>query len=131
MRVLYHGTYRPLSTALRWGLREEGYEVDLARTLQETDRLARSGCYNAIVYDLDRVIGDLGFLNCWRGSREGTVVLFLGEPSQYAAIARRAGRSRIGFLAKPFDFTEFLRALESLTGLPRPTGGVRHTGCGS
>lgn len=52
MRVLLIEDHKPLSRALRQGLEEEGFAVDVANDGTEGDFKARSAQYDVIILDL-------------------------------------------------------------------------------
>ena len=67
MRVLLVEDHKPLSRALKRGLEEENFAVDIADDGEEADYKARSASYDAIVLDLMLPKTDgLTLLQRWR-----------------------------------------------------------------
>src|SRR5215210_9082692 len=78
VRVLLVEDHQPLVRALRQGLEEEGFAVDVATDGDEADVKCRSTSYDVIVLDvmLPKVDG-LTLLKRWRGAGINTHVLLL------------------------------------------------------
>jgi two-component system OmpR family response regulator len=116
MRVLVVEDEVDIAEGVARGLREEGFEVDLAyEGLDGFDR-ARSGAYDAIVLDL-LLPGMNGFKIC-RGLREAgvwTPILMLtakdGEYDEAEALDTGAD----DFLRKPFSYVVLVARLRALT----------------
>ena len=78
MRVLLIEDHKPLCRALRQGLEEEGFAVDVAGDGEEGDFKARSAQYDVIVLDLMLPKKDgLTLLKEWRTSGLASHVLVL------------------------------------------------------
>src|SRR5262249_49341317 len=78
MRVLLVEDHKPLVRALRQGLEEEGFAVDVAYDGEEGDFKARSSTYDVII--LDRMLpktDGLSLLQRWRKDGVTTHVLIL------------------------------------------------------
>ena len=108
------------------GLRESGYEVDLAGDGKDGLLLAAGGGYDAIV--VDRMLpglDGLGLVETLRKTGIETRVLFL---SALADVNDRVKGLRAGgddYLTKPFAFTELLARIEAL--LRRPSAASAET----
>src|SRR5437016_12980843 len=78
MRVLLIEDHKPLCRALRQGLEEEGFAVDVAADGEEGDFKARSANYDVIILDvmLPKVDG-YTLLQRWRHDGMATHVLML------------------------------------------------------
>ena len=78
MRVLLVEDHKPLVRALRQGLEEEGFAVDVAYDGEEGDFKARTASYDVII--LDRMLpktDGLSLLQRWRKDGVTTHVLIL------------------------------------------------------
>jgi DNA-binding response OmpR family regulator len=119
MRVLLVGAYRPLVKALRRGLEEEGFTVDVAG-----DAAVPTADYGAIILDLRRA-RDAGLspVRDWRLAGLKAHVLALTVPEdneeQIPGLSSVADDS----LTKPFELDELIRRLQAL--LPRSPERVR------
>jgi DNA-binding response OmpR family regulator len=108
--VLLVGSYALLSKALRRGLEEEGFTVDVACP-------DRGGCapvgeeYDAVVVDL-KSSGDPALSSVLRWRRCGLLapVLALAPPSGPGDLTPAAD----AWLAKPFDLDDLLNLLRAL-----------------
>src|SRR5215212_4231123 len=78
VRVLLVEDHKPLSRALRRGLEEEGFAVDIGEDGEEADYKARSASYDVIILDLmlPKVDG-LTLLKQWRKDGVNTHILVL------------------------------------------------------
>ncbi|AWM39290.1 Transcriptional regulatory protein TcrA [Gemmata obscuriglobus] len=85
MRVLLVEDHQPLAKALRQGMEEEGFAVDVATDGEEADVKCRSTAYDVVVLDvmLPKVDG-LSLLKRWRASGVNTHVLMLTAKSETA-----------------------------------------------
>ncbi|MDY3555150.1 response regulator transcription factor [Gemmata sp. JC717] len=85
MRVLLVEDHQPLAKALRQGMEEEGFAVDVATDGEEADVKCRSTAYDVIVLDvmLPKLDG-LSLLKRWRASGVNTHVLMLTAKSETA-----------------------------------------------
>jgi DNA-binding response OmpR family regulator len=78
MRLLLIEDHRPLVRALKQGLEEEGFAVDIAADGQEGDFKARTAEYDVIILDLMLPREDgLSLLRRWRKDGLETHVLIL------------------------------------------------------
>src|SRR5437763_14542248 len=78
MRVLLIEDHKPLCRALRQGLEEEGFAVDVADDGEEGDFKARTAQYDVIILDLMLPKTDgLTLLQGWRRDGLGAHVLIL------------------------------------------------------
>lgn len=115
MRILLVEDNKPLLRALRRGLEEEGFAVDVAVDGEEADFKARAAEYDVIILDLmlPKVDG-LTLLPQWRESGLSTHVLVL---SARGAIEDRVQGLNLGaddYLTKPFEVEELLARLRAL-----------------
>jgi two-component system OmpR family response regulator len=117
MRILVVEDDIKLAAALGRGLRNEGYDVDLAGTGEDGLALATSKEYGAIVLDL-MLPGLDGFALCeeLRRRERWTPVLMLTARSEVADRIRGLDGGADDYLVKPFDFGELLARLRVLIG---------------
>jgi two-component system OmpR family response regulator len=115
MRVLVVEDDKPLAAALRRGLQEEGYAVDIALDGVEGDWYASENSYDALVLDimLPRLRGDE---LCVRRRQAGdwTPILMLTARSGPEQEAQALDSGADDFLAKPFSFVVLLARLRAL-----------------
>jgi DNA-binding response OmpR family regulator len=133
MRLLLVEDDAKLVRALERGLRQDGYEVDVARTGPEAlGHVARSA-YDAVVLDV-MLPGADGFAVCEAMRRDGvrTPVLMLTARTEVADRIRGLDAGADDYLVKPFDFGELLARLRAMLrrGSPEPSavrtvGGLR------
>ena len=115
MRVLLEEDHLPLVRALRQGLEEEGFAVDVATDGEEADVKCRSTSYDVILLDimLPKVDG-LTLLKRWRGDGIHTHVLMLTArgsiPDKVAGLDTGAD----DYLTKPVDLDELFARLRAL-----------------
>jgi DNA-binding response OmpR family regulator len=111
MHVLVIGRHALLVKALRRGLEEEGYTVDVAPCDPEGGRQAAAGGYDAIVLDLPRVEQDgLVLVRGWREAGLTTPVLALTGTNAPDGLDPTTD----AWLTKPFALDELLTRLKSL-----------------
>jgi DNA-binding response OmpR family regulator len=115
MRVLLVEDQITLSKALRQGLEEEGFAVDVALDGEEADTKARTTQYDVIVLDimLPKVDG-LTLLRRWRQSGIGTHVLMLTAKTSLDDKVSGLDAGADDYLAKPFDTEELLARVRAL-----------------
>jgi DNA-binding response OmpR family regulator len=115
MRVLLIEDHKPMVRALRKGLEEEGFAVDVATDGEEADYKATTANYDVIVLDLmlPKVDG-LSLLQKWRRAGMSTHVLVL---TARAAVNDKVKGLDLGaddYLTKPFQWEELLARLRAL-----------------
>jgi DNA-binding response OmpR family regulator len=123
MRVLLIESFQPIIRALKLGLEEEGYTLDVARDIPEGYALAWQGDYDVIILDL-ALAGQSGFtlLRGWRRGGLTTHVLALTAPGGHADRVRSLDLGADDCLTKPFEFEELLARLRALARRkPPPT----------
>ena len=115
MRVLLVEDHKPLSRALRRGLEEEGFAVDLAEDGEEGNYKARANTYDVVILDLmlPKVDG-LSLLKAWR--KDGLVmhVLVLTAKDTTEDKVRGLDLGADDYLTKPFQLEELLARLRAL-----------------
>ncbi len=115
MRVLLVEDHLPLVRALRQGLEEEGFAVDVATDGEEADVKCRSTSYDVIILDimLPKIDG-LTLLKRWRADGIHTHVLMLTArgaiPDKVAGLDTGAD----DYLTKPVDLDELFARLRAL-----------------
>lgn len=124
MRILVVEDDRHLATALRRGLEEEGYAVDVGRDGPEGEWLATENSYDALVLDV-MLPGLAGDALCarLRDAGDWTPILMLTARAGPEQESRALDAGADDFLAKPFSFMVLLarlRALQRRGGRERP-----------
>jgi len=115
MRVLLVEDHKPLSRALRQGLEEEGFAVDVAPDGEEADYKARSAQYDAIILDLMLPkIDGMTLLQGWRRDGVAAHVLVLTARGSIEDKVRGLDLGADDYLAKPFELEELLARLRAL-----------------
>jgi DNA-binding response OmpR family regulator len=115
MRVLLVEDHKPLVRALRQGLEEEGFAVDIAYDGEEGDFKARTASYDVII--LDRMLPKLDgltLLQRWRKDGVTTHVLILSARDTGADKVAGLNQGADDYLTKPFQLDELLARLRAL-----------------
>src|SRR4051794_23452290 len=115
VRVLLVEDHKPLVRALRQGLEEEGYAVDVAYDGEEANFKASTVEYDAIVLDimLPKLDG-LTLLQRWRNAGKKTHVLMLTARDQLDDKVKGLDMGADDYLTKPFELEELLARLRAL-----------------
>jgi DNA-binding response OmpR family regulator len=115
VRVLLVEDHKPLVRALRQGLEEEGYAVDVAHDGDEADYKATSAPYDVVVLDimLPKVDG-LTLLQRWRKSGLKSHVLMLTARDQLEDKVKGLDKGADDYLTKPFELEELLARVRAL-----------------
>jgi DNA-binding response OmpR family regulator len=115
VRVLLVEDHKPLVRALRQGLEEEGYAVDVAYDGEEGDYKARIVQYDAIILDImmPKVDG-LTLLQRWRKEGVKTHVLMLTARDQLDDKVKGLDTGADDYLTKPFELEELLARVRAL-----------------
>ncbi len=127
MRALLVEDDPGLSTVLRDGLREQGYEVDVETRFAEGLARGRRGDFGVIILDV-MLPGGSGFDLCRELRKNGvaTPVLMLTARDSVDDRVRGLDAGADDYLAKPFSFKELLARLRAITRrLPRREDIVR------
>jgi DNA-binding response OmpR family regulator len=115
VRVLLVEDHKPLTRALRRGLEEEGFAVDIAEDGEEGDYKARASTYDVIVLDLMLPKKDgLTLLREWRRDGMMTHVLCLTARDTTEDKVRGLNIGADDYLTKPFQLDELLARLRAL-----------------
>ena len=115
MRVLLVEDHKPLSRALKRGLEEEGFAVDVAEDGQEADFKARGASYDVIVLDLMLPkIDGLTLLQQWRKDGIKTHILLLTAKDTTEDKVKGLDLGADDYLTKPFQLDELLARLRAL-----------------
>src|SRR5947208_13786561 len=115
MRVLLIEDHKPLCRALRQGLEEEGFAVDVAVDGEEGDFKARSANYDVIILDvmLPKVDG-YTLLQRWRRDGMTTHVLMLTARNSIDDKVHGLDLGADDYLTKPFQLEELFARLRAL-----------------
>ncbi len=115
MRILLVEDHKPLVRALRQGLEEEGFAVDVATDGEEGDFKARSSGYDVIILDLMLPkIDGLTLLRNWRRAGLATHVLVLTARDTTEDKVAGLDLGADDYLTKPFQLEELLARLRAL-----------------
>ena len=115
MRVLLVEDHKPLSRALRQGLEEEGFAVDVAFDGEDGDFKASTAQYDAIILDVMLPKEDgLSLLQRWRKKGINTHVLLLTARSGVDDKVRGLDLGADDYLTKPFELEELFARLRAL-----------------
>lgn len=115
VRVLLVEDHKPLSKALKRGLEEENFAVDIADDGEEADYKARSASYDAIVLDLMLPkIDGLTLLKAWRKDGVRTHILILTAKDTTDDKVKGLDLGADDYLTKPFQLEELLARLRAL-----------------
>jgi DNA-binding response OmpR family regulator len=115
VRVLLIEDHKPLVRALRQGLEEEGFAVDVAYDGEEGGYKAGTADYDVIILDLMLPKEDgLSLLQRWRKSGMKAHVLVLTARSSIDDKVRGLDLGADDYLTKPFELEELLARLRAL-----------------
>jgi DNA-binding response OmpR family regulator len=115
MRVLLVEDHKPLARALRQGLEEEGFAVDLAADGTEGDYKARSAEYDVVILDVMLPgIDGMTLLQRWRRDGLKAHVLVLTARGSTEDKVRGLDLGADDYLTKPFELEELLARLRAL-----------------
>jgi DNA-binding response OmpR family regulator len=115
MRVLLIEDHKPLVRALKQGLEEEGFAVDVASDGQEGDFKARTAEYDVIVLDLMLPKEDgLSLLQRWRKEGLSTHILVLTARGSMEDKVKGLDLGADDYMTKPFELEELLARLRAL-----------------
>ena len=115
MRVLLVEDHKPLSRALKRGLEEESFAVDVAEDGEEADFKARGATYDVIILDLMLPkIDGLTLLKQWRTDGIKTHVLLLTAKDTTEDKVKGLDFGADDYLTKPFQLEELLARLRAL-----------------
>jgi len=115
VKILVVEDEAPTATALKRGLSEEGFAVDVAADAPAADEAVKIYEYDVIVLDV-RLPGDDGFTLCrrWREAGLTTPILFLTACDDVADRVRGLDLGGDDYLVKPFAFEELLARVRAL-----------------
>lgn len=115
MRVLLVEDSPPIVRAVRQGLEEEGFAVDVATDGEEGDVKCRTTAYDVVVLDimLPKVDG-LTLLKRWRAAGISTHVLMLTAKTATQDKVAGLDTGADDYLAKPFEFAELIARIRAL-----------------
>lgn len=115
MRLLLVEDHKPLVRALRQGLEEEGFAVDVAYDGDEADHKATGTNYDAIILDLMLPKKDgLSLLRGWRAAGMKTHVLILTARGTLEDKVKGLDIGADDYLTKPFELEELLARIRAL-----------------
>jgi DNA-binding response OmpR family regulator len=115
VRLLVIEDYKPMAMALKRGLEEEGFAVDIALDGLEGKHKAAAARYDAIILDLmlPRIPG-LQLLEEWRRQRMKAPVLILTARGDMEDRVQGLNAGADDYMTKPFQMEELLARLRAL-----------------
>jgi len=115
VRLLLVEDHQPLVRALRQGLEEEGFAVDVAMDGDEADVKCRTTSYDVIILDvmLPKMDG-LTLLKSWRQSGIATHVIMLTARGTTKDKIAGLDTGADDYLTKPFELDELLARVRAL-----------------
>ena len=115
VRILLIEDHKPLVRALKQGLEEEGFAVDVAYDGEEGGYKGETANYDVIILDLmlPKVDG-LSLLQRWRHDGLGTHVLVLTARGSIEDKVKGLDLGADDYLTKPFELEELLARLRAL-----------------
>jgi DNA-binding response OmpR family regulator len=115
VRILLTEDDRPLSQALRRGLEEDGYTVDVAFDGEEANAKAECSHYDAIILDLMLPKEDgFSLLRRWRSTGISSHILVLTARGGLDDKVRGLDLGADDYMTKPFELEELLARLRAL-----------------
>ena len=115
MRVLLIEDHKPLVRALRQGLEEEGFAVDVAADGQEGDFKARTAEYDVVILDIMLPKEDgLSLLSRWRKDGLSAHVLVLTARGSMEDKVKGLDLGADDYMTKPFELEELLARTRAL-----------------
>lgn len=115
VRVLIVEDHKPLVRALKQGLEEEGFAVDVAYDGEEGAYKARSTTYDIIILDVMLPKEDgLSLLQNWRRDGVKSYVLVLTARGAIEDKVRGLDLGADDYLTKPFELEELLARMRAL-----------------
>ena len=115
MRLLLVEDHKPLARALRLGLEEEGFAVDIAMDGEEADHKATGTNYDLIILDLMLPKKDgLSLLKGWRGAGLQSHVIVLTARGSLEDKVKGLDIGADDYLTKPFELEELLARIRAL-----------------
>jgi two-component system, OmpR family, response regulator len=115
VRVLLVEDHKPLVRALRQGLEEEGFAVDIAYDGEEADHKARGTNYDVIVLDVMLPKKDgVALLKDWRRDGIATHILMLTARGALEDRVHGLDHGADDYLTKPFELEELLARIRAL-----------------
>jgi DNA-binding response OmpR family regulator len=115
VKILVVEDEKPTATALKRGLGEEGFAVDVAADARAAQEAVAVNEYDAIILDV-RLPGGHGFALCrqWREDGVTTPIIFLTACDDVADRVRGLDLGGDDYLVKPFAFEELLARVRAL-----------------
>jgi DNA-binding response OmpR family regulator len=115
VRILLVEDHKPLLRALKRGLEEEGFAVDVAEDGAEADFKTRGATYDVVVLDLMLPkIDGLTLLKSWRRDKITTHILVLTAKDTTEDKVRGLDLGADDYLTKPFQLEELMARLRAL-----------------
>jgi DNA-binding response OmpR family regulator len=115
MRVLLIEDHKPLVRALKQGLEEEGFAVDVSTDGQDGDFKARTAEYDVIILDLMLPRQDgLSLLQGWRKDGLSMHVLVLTARGSMEDKVKGLDLGADDYMTKPFELEELLARVRAL-----------------
>ena len=114
MRLLLLEDDQILSETLQLFLVREGYQVDIALTMEEAEELSFEKAYDAYLFDINLPEGSgLELLRNLRFAEDRTPTIFITALTDMHSISAGFELGAIDYIKKPFDPQELLIRLEA------------------
>ena len=114
MRLLLLEDDQILSETLQLFLVREGYQVDIALTMEEAEELSFEKAYDAYLFDINLPEGSgLELLRNLRFAEDRTPTIFITALTDMHSISTGFELGAIDYIKKPFDPQELLIRLEA------------------
>ncbi|MCW8133370.1 MAG: response regulator transcription factor [Planctomycetota bacterium] len=121
MRVLVVEDSERMARALKQGLREEGYQPEVAGDGPSGLKLAQSGAFDLVLLDVNLPgLDGFGFMQALRRERNDVPVLMVTARDAVEDRVRGLDLGADDYLLKPFEFEELLARVRSLLRRPGP-----------
>jgi DNA-binding response OmpR family regulator len=115
VRVLLIEDHKPMLRAIKQGLEEEGFAVDIANDGEEGNYKARTANYDVIILDLMLPkIDGLTLLQQWRREGMNAHILVLTAKGRIEEMVHGLDLGADDYLTKPFLWEELLARLRAL-----------------
>jgi two-component system OmpR family response regulator len=125
MRILVVEDEHRIAQAIKKGLEQESYAVDIAHSGTDGYDLAMGEVYDAILLDvMIPEMDGITLLSALREKQNHTPVLMLTAKSQVEDRVKGLDHGADDYLTKPFAFEELLARLRALLRRPQTTNGT-------
>lgn len=126
MRILVVEDEHKIANAVKRGLEQQAYAVDVCYDGDEGLALATSGPYDLVILDrmLPGAVDGVGILEAMREMKNHTPVLFLTAKDKILDKAHGLNAGADDYLVKPFAFVELIARVRALLRRPAAANGT-------